>query len=59
MYNVTAVPEIMVAIAIKDTTPPGPSFLFNHMKKFNDEAHYATLSDKWGITIHGQENTWG
>ncbi len=30
---VTAVPEISIAIAIKDTNPPGPSFLFNHMKK--------------------------
>ncbi len=36
---VTAVPEISIAIGIKDTNPPGPSFLFNPMKKFNDEAH--------------------
>ena len=47
---VTAVPEISVAIAIKDTSPPGPSFLFNHFRKFNDDNHYASCSDKWGIT---------
>ena len=47
---VTTVPEISVAIATKDTTPPDPSFLFNHTKKSNGEAHYATLSGKWGIT---------
>ncbi len=32
------------------TSPPGPSFLFNHLKKINDEAHYGSVSDKWGIT---------
>ncbi len=47
---VTAVPEISIAIAIKDTSPPGPSFLFNHFRKFNDDNHYASLSDKQGIT---------
>ena len=30
---VTAIPEIFVAIAMNDTTPPGPSYLCNHMKK--------------------------
>ncbi len=30
---VTAVPEISIAIEIKYASPPGPSFLFNHMKK--------------------------
>ena len=30
---VTAIPEISIAIAIKDTSPP-PSILFNHMKIF-------------------------
>ncbi len=30
---VTVVPKISIAIAIKDTNPPGPSFLFNPMKK--------------------------
>jgi hypothetical protein len=44
------VPEISIAIAIRDTSPPGPSFLFNHLRKFNEEAHYGSLSDKWGIT---------
>ena len=47
---VTAVPEISVAIVIKDTSLPGPSFLFNHMKKINEEAHYDSLSEKWGNT---------
>ncbi len=29
---VTAVPEVSNEVAFKDTNPPGPSFLFNHMK---------------------------
>ena len=29
---VTVVPEISVTIVIKDTSPPGPSFLLNHIK---------------------------
>ena len=56
---VTAVPEVSIAIAIKDTSPPGPSFLFNPMKKFNDEAHYGSLSDKWGITAFMDRKTPG
>ena len=56
---VTAVPEISIAIGIKDTNPPGPSFLFNPMKKFNDEAHYGSLSDKWGITAFMDRKTPG
>ncbi len=54
---VTAVPEISVAIAIKDTSPPGTSFLFNHFRKFNDDNHYASLSDKWGITAFMDRKT--
>ncbi len=48
---VTAVPEISIAIAIKDTNPPGPSFLFNHMKKFNDEP-IMVLSLTNGESLH-------
>jgi hypothetical protein len=53
------IPEISVAIAMKDTIPTGSSFLFNHMKKFNDEAHYASLSNKWGITAFMDRKTPG
>ncbi len=54
------VPEFSIAIAIKDTNPPpGPSFLFYHMKKFNDEAHYGSLSNKWGITAFMDRKTPG
>jgi hypothetical protein len=56
---VTVVPEISNAIAIKDTSPPGPSFLFNHMKKINEEAHYGSISDKWGITAFVDRKTPG
>ena len=56
---VTAVPEISTAIGIKDTNPPGPSFLFNPMKKFSDEARYGSLSDKWGITAFMDRKTPG
>jgi hypothetical protein len=57
----TAVPEISIATAFKDTNPPppGPSFLLNYMKKFNDEAHYGSLSDKWGITAFMDRKTPG
>ena len=57
--HVTSVTEICIAIGIKDTAPPGPSFLFNPMKKFNDEAHYGSLSDKWGITVFMDRKTPG
>ena len=48
---VTVVPEISIAIAIKDTNPPGPSFLFNHMKKINDKP-IMVLSLTNGESLH-------
>ena len=48
---VTAVPEISVAIVIKDTSLPGPSFLFNHMKK-SMRKPIMILSLKNGETLH-------
>jgi hypothetical protein len=58
-YNVTAVPEVSITVAFKDTNPPGPSFLFNHMNIFNDIDHYVSLSDKWDIMAFMDRKTPG
>jgi hypothetical protein len=52
---ITTVPKVSIAVAIKDTSPPGPLFLFNHMEKF----HYASLSDKRDIAAFMDRKTPG
>jgi hypothetical protein len=42
---------------LKTPPPPGPSYLFNHMKMFNDQNHYVSLSNKWDIVAFMDRNT--
>ncbi len=56
---ITAVPEVSIAVKFKDTDPPGPSFLFNHMNMFNDPNHQVSLSDKWDIIAFMDRKTPG
>jgi hypothetical protein len=49
---VTVVPEISVAISIKDTSPPGLSFLFNHMENSMMKKPIVVLFLTNGETMH-------